>query len=351
MEYLPLEKAMIECLKKIRNDTEVREYESLYFVVKGKLYNDILPTIAKVEPTLTDHSGDHIDNVLNNVYNLIHRDIEKLIESRFPSVPQNTIVLTPLDVYFLCLTSLFHDVGNIYGRKYHNQKIQKVIKDNFSQLFDDKQRSLIVRAGRAHTGKDLEGSKDTLKGLVDDKEQYQGEFIHLRSVAAIIRFADELAEGPQRTSNFMLNHNLLDDSKIYNEYASMTHITIDTDNSRIVVAYQINVDTKKYTTRKEIEEYLGNIFRFIYGRIIKLDEERKYYNFYCNLAPNIKEIQVSFELEKDKNESEINIGELILNDLVIPGEYNNDHPFVKHRPDLDLNNLIPEICESISEKG
>lgn len=352
MEYLPLEKAMINCLKKILSEDKVNKFKSQYFFVKEKLYDEILPTIANVEPTLTDHSGDHIDNVLNNVYKLIHREIEKLIESSPSSVPQNTTILTYLDMYFLCQTSLFHDVGNIYGRENHNQNIQTVIKENFNDVIDDRQRSIIVRAGRAHTGKNLEGSKDTLKSLVDDKDQYDGSIIHLRSVAAIIRFADELAEGPQRTSNFMLNHDKLGDSTKYHEYASMTQITIDTDNSRIVVAYQINVDTSKYTTRNDIAEYLENTFRFIYSRIIKLDEERKYYNFYCNLASNIKEIQVSFEIEKDKIMFEvINVEELILNDLVIPGEDNNDYPFVKQRPDLDLEKLIPNICKSIIDEG
>ena len=61
---------------------------------------------------------------------------------------------------------------------------------------------MVVRATSAHTGKAQDGSCDTLKEVAE-LDHLANRPVRLRELAAILRFADELAEGPQRTSEFM----------------------------------------------------------------------------------------------------------------------------------------------------
>lgn len=339
----------MDCLRIDYKEDSAKGFEARYFAAKSKLYSDILPTISKVEPTLTDHSEDHIDNVLENVYALIKPEITNLLDE---NVNQGNS-LTPLDIYFLCQTSLFHDVGNIYGRKSHNQEIARVIDENFSQLFSgrlNREKKIIIRAGRAHTGLASDGSKDTLSDLYSATEQYDGKLINLCSIAAIVRFADELAEGPQRTSEFMLHHKLLGDSTKFHQYSEMTNLTIDVLNHRVAIIYEINVNVDELKSDKEVKVFLEETLKFVYGRILKLDEERKYYNYYCSHAPEIKEIQVTFEIEKNGKESDIKIETLTVNDLVIPGSGLEEFPFIANRQDLELDKLVPEICSKLLQE-
>lgn len=341
--YLNLEQAMIDCLRKKYLAQQAKDFESRYFSAKGKLYKEILPFIRAEEPHLTDHSERHIENVLDNIFKLIEPEIEKILK-------KGDTTLNSLDIYFLCQTALFHDVGNIYGRKFHNQRISKIIDENFKSLFDGEQkreRKIISRSGRAHTGKSSDGSRDTLKELLNEQEHYGGDPVNIIDIAAIVRFADELAEGPQRTSSFMLKAGLFKGSEIYHQYASITTIFIDTKNSRVALRYEINVDTTKYSKPDDAKKFLTEILNYIYKRIVKLNEERQYYNYYCSLPLEIKEIEVTFEIEKDGSECSMKIKPLILNDLVIPGESLEEYSFIARRQDLAIDSLVPSICNNV----
>jgi hypothetical protein len=149
MDILQLEQAMHDALKKDLTPENAQKNITKYTMCKNKLFGSILEWIRTNEPNLTDHGPDHIDNVLNNVYKLVEVDIEN---GHFSG----------LDLYIMCMAVLFHDVGNIFSRDKHNQNIQPVIKE-FDQILDVKrERQVVVKAGRAHSGK---SGDDTLREL------------------------------------------------------------------------------------------------------------------------------------------------------------------------------------------
>jgi hypothetical protein len=334
-DHLELEEAMILGLRNQYKSDKADAFKARYFAAKGKLFKEILPWIQANEPNLSDHGEKHIENVLNNAYKLISSDIA----STKP-------MFSGLDLYFLCQVCLFHDVGNFYGRKQHNLKITEIINKSFSDLFDGdnkRERRLIAEAGRAHTGK--HGS-DTLFHLFNKSEHIQGDHINYCALAAIVRFADELAEGPQRTSAFMLSENKFSsDSQIYHKYASCTHIKIDSPNQRISISYEFNINTDNSNDVEITREQLQELINFTHARIAKLDQERKYYNYYNGISKPIKETQVNFSFQKDDYDLDYKIEPLILNDLIVPG--NSEPLFLASRADLAADNIWNSISKEL----
>ncbi|OQW71220.1 MAG: hypothetical protein BVN35_16765 [Proteobacteria bacterium ST_bin11] len=330
---------MIKALEKQYKSDKADAFQARYFAAKAKLFNDILRWIRSNEPNLSDHSEQHIENVLNNAYKLISTEIDESLDSENP-------IITGLDLYFLCQVCLFHDVGNFYGRKSHNQKISEIINKAFGDLFDGehkRERRLIAEAGRAHTGKE---GKDTLLDLFNKNEHIQGDHIHYCAIAAIVRFADELAEGPQRTSAFMLDEDKFSsDSKIFHKYATCTHIKIDSPNQRISISYEFNIEISSSDNEDEIKKELKDLLAFTYSRISKLDQERKYYNYYAKISRPIREVQVIFNFQKDDYDIEFKLDPLILNDLIVPG--NSHHFFLENRVDLDIETVLAHISNEI----
>lgn len=338
--HLDLEDAMIEALRRQYKPEKADAFQARYFAAKDKLFREILPWIRANEPSLSDHSERHIDNVLNNAYKLIFNEIEA------SKLSLSTLGITGLDLYFLCQACLFHDVGNFYGRDGHNQSISQVINKAFSDLFDGehkREKKLIAEAGKAHTGKD---GTDTLIELFNKSEHIQGDHIHYCAIAAIVRFADELAEGPQRTSAFMQSEGMIDEgAKIYHEYASCTHIKIDSPNQRISIQYELNIETN--IEADDSMEKIKNLLDMCYRRISKLDQERKYFNYYNNgFSRPIRETQIAFRFSKDEYDLNFKVEPLILKDLVIPRKYDAP-PFLDDRQDLKIDCIMKNISEEV----
>lgn len=346
-DYLPIEELMINALKRDFKVEDAEAYKSRYFLAKDKLYKELLQWIRANEPMLSDHSSEHIENVLKNAYKLLQREKDNLA-----SPDPGKATYSGLDLYILCMSILFHDVGNFFQRKFHNQKIQTVVNDFFSQFFygeSKREKSHIIAAGRAHTGKNKQGTKDTLRD-VSEFEHCHGEQIQLRNIAAIVRLADELAEGPQRTCQYMLDKNMITaESEIYHRYASCTHLMIDARNGRISITYEIDLDCDAetgLTEEKALE--LRELFELIYERIFKLDQERKYCGFYCDTLKIITETRVSFNFTTHDYELECNFEPLVLTDLTVPGDQSKS--ILEGRDDLKVDNLIKYINSSISNQ-
>ena len=94
------------------------------------------------------------------------------------------------------------------------------------------------------------------------------------------RFADELAEGRQRTSEYMRRHGLYAAESVpYHDYSAATDITIDRLNHRIAITYQLNI-----RTQDGLEEELCRVKDFLKSaceRLAKMDMERRYARFHC----------------------------------------------------------------------
>jgi hypothetical protein len=299
-ETAKIEKDLEDRLKALGSPGEV--LYARYISARSFLNKDILPWIRSKEPDLTDHGPEHIKDVLDNVYLLIG-DSE----------------LNEIELYILCQSVLFHDVGNLFGRVKHNQAISNIYGAAFSKLWLNRQEmALVVSIGRSHSGKSVvDGSNDTLKDLQNDF--YEKTDVRAQYLAAILRFADELAEGQQRTSSYLTDLKMFEESsQIYHMYAKSTQVHIDRGGSRVALSYHIELDKFNFLETDGIDEFI-KFMKFIYARIHKLDDERRYCKHYCSALTPFKKTSISFTFWNGNQKVELSVPPVDLDDLFVPG--------------------------------
>jgi hypothetical protein len=262
-----------------RGQAEGEEKFALYLTARKKLLEDVLDEIKAVEPNLTDHGARHIANVMQNAHRLLGDQVD---------------ALSPTELYCLILSILFHDVGNIHKRDGHQLNIGAVYDHVRQSDASHRQEQLVLfQIVAAHGGQALDKTNDTLKFL--EPSHLDGRPVNLRHVAAILRFADELAEGVQRTSLFMQRiHGYGANSEIYHDYAKITEVLIDKGTERVALTYHLTIETTIDGVLRD-EGSLREMLKFIYHRIQKLDEERKYNKHYCSSLERFKTVSVLFK--------------------------------------------------------
>ena len=281
--------------------TLVRNYEQ----AQQKLQYEVYPNISGAEPDLSDHGATHIVNVKQNATLLLGE--HGIVTS-----------LSGIEMYCLGMLILFHDAANVLGRQDHHKRVAEIFDEIRPGPATRHEKSLVVRATHAHTGTAHDGSADTLKE-VGECDHLEGHMVRLRQLAAVLRLADELAEGPQRTSEFMQRKNLISpESKIFHQYASSTHVFIDRGAGRIVLSYEIEVPTQgaKRTRLRKLSKFL----EFVYRRILKANQERQYARHYSELVSPFKATEVTFNFHCGSQLLETDLPGLKLTDLVVPGD-------------------------------
>src|SRR5258708_3902132 len=120
-----------------------------YTVARRFVTEEIAGHIGAVEPDLTHHSASHLAHVMTRTYSLIGEAKE---------------YFTPYELYLLCVSILFHDVGNLHGRQEHQKKIATIYDSlrHRENRFRTERTAVLAIAG-AHTGSTKDGSKDTLR--------------------------------------------------------------------------------------------------------------------------------------------------------------------------------------------
>ena len=296
-----LQTALKQYFGTTKGATKFGDYTSPRQVLAEDIYEEIRGT----EPHLTDHGPRHIRNVLENV--------EKLLAGS----PE---YFNATELYVLGLGVLFHDVGNIDGRKGHNQRIAKYYdhaRPGHRARWADEKR-LVIAAAKAHTGKAADGSRDTLKELHND-HHLGGERVRLCEIAAVIRLADELAEGIQRTSAFLQSEGRYSrDSQVHHQYAAITNVAIDAGVRRISLTYNLIIDDLGSTSKEQLQQ-LRTLLAYMYLRIAKLDAERKYARYYCgNLLGPFQETSVWIGVDVNNELDILDYGPVYLDDKVVP---------------------------------
>jgi hypothetical protein len=323
-QYTSFEQKMIDNLGKLSDSKKAADLESRYTRFRSRIFTEVTPQIPAAEPMLSDHSETHVLNVLDNAEKLIGDEISRL---------------NSLEHYILCLSILFHDVGNVYERNKHNLAISKVYQElSKNDEYRSEQRLVQAIAG-AHCGKGTDGSENTLKDLQGLAKSFAGEQINALELAAILRFADELAEGKQRTSYFALQSGLykknpkkievkegltFDNAEIFHNYASATELLIDKTKNQIVLQYGLKVEISDDDITiygHNFEEFL----EFIYYRIAKLNSERRYTAFYSDIIKAFRLVVVTIEFHDDETTyANITPRKIEISDLVVPGENDTD---------------------------
>jgi len=335
-EYCKIELVLKEKLEKGRKGILFSNYS----LTREYLFKNIYPEIGKKLPDYTYHDGSHVVNVLDNIFMLLDDSIE--------DVSCETL-------YFICLSTLFHDVGLIYGRDEHQKKIGEIYnssrgKENI-HLFGN-EKIIVTQTVEAHSGKAVDNTYDTLNYL--GNQSGYDEIIDTQKIAAILKFADELAEGGQRTSDYFIEKGIYDkNSKIYHKYSQAYRSVISVRNNRLEITYNISIflnTSNNLIIDQDIN--LKQFLDFIYDRIIKLDDERKYCRYYCKWLDPIKEISVNFNFWYNNEHIEIGLNPIILSDKIIPGDsgrkIENLHTAYNYS---SMEDLLRKIIEAKSKEA
>ncbi|MCZ4280391.1 hypothetical protein O4H49_06360 [Kiloniella laminariae] len=323
--------------------------------------NAVLKLSAEIkakEPNLSDHGPVHIHDVLENAWGLVEGQ-----------------GLCVLNLYVLALSIAYHDIGNFFGRKNHNKKIAEIFNETFPEHYEFKKtlRSQVTKIAGAHTGKARDGSDNTLQDLVDDTNYIHKKPIKMRSLAGILRFADEMAEGPQRTSGYRLTKNDYDEiSKPFHVYASCCEpCASHRERGSLFLNYSIPIeiikdkvdDSKKNTNifsgiknllssssktdnplivHNTSKMPLSELLDLIYHRVIKFDQERKYCRYYSSVLDDFKETSVVIEFSlNDEEILPLDLKPLVLSDLVVPGDVSKTIHSID--PAYDIPSIIDKI--------
>ena len=232
---------------------------------------------------LTDHGPDHIATVIRRISDLV-----------FPQC-----VLTPYEAYILLIASHFHDIGNVFGRDGHEKKCREIMFDLDSSLVgtDTAEKRIICDIATAHGGYvDEAGSnKDTIGSLPYPQYRTGAEkLVRVRMLAAILRFADELADDYTRTSRFVMEQttNLYPGSEIYHAYANqLKSVHINTTEESILISFELSTDVvaKKYKKSQNTSRYL---IEEIKDRTLKMHREHVYCTRFMLPAVHIERIYI-----------------------------------------------------------
>jgi hypothetical protein len=283
-------------------------------------------------PNYTYHDGSHVINVLDNIFKLLDDNINEL---HFETL------------YFLCLAALFHDVGLIKGRNNHEKNIGDIYNSACGTI-NGNEKIILIRVVGAHSGKASDGTFDTLRPLGNCPGY--SESINTQIVAAMLKFADELAEGKQRTSDYFINNNMYKvDEKIFHIYAQAYNSIISMEEKRLAISYNINISMShddKFIVDQDIE--LRDFLLFVYKRLLKIDDERKYCRFFCHWLEPIKEISVNLNFWHNDNIVEIDLKPILISDKIIPGDSGRE--ITNMIPAYEYINIDTILRKSMGEK-
>ena len=309
---------------------------ALYITARQALVGDILPSIARMLPAHTDHGSEHVSSVLDNAALLL--GLEDINAEEYPTD------LSGLELHCLILSILFHDVGNIFGREDHQHKVAEIYDLVRPSIQKQRQeRKILLQITSAHCGDDSDGSRDTLKDLIGSI-QLDRRQIRICEIAAILRFADELEEGPQRTSLVMQQyHQYPRQSEVFHRYSDITNVHIDRGTNRIALTYDLNIDTNgSRQLSGDNEAKLRDLLGFTYIRIRKLNQERKYAKHYCTMLAPFTETTVVFDFSVDNRPHHFGFPRaVLLTDLVVPGDVEKEFP--EYCGDFVIDNVIEKI--------
>jgi hypothetical protein len=96
---------------------------------------------------------------------------------------------------------------------------------------------------------------------------------------------------------------------------------------------------------------LENFLNFVYERMTKIDDERKYCRYYCPWLDSMKEISADFNFWCNNEEIEIGLHPIVFSDKIVPGDIGRD--LVNSFPDYEYQkidkvlrkNMVPKSME------
>jgi hypothetical protein len=262
-----------------------KNYAARYTAIADKLNKDVHPHVtagASIEDGgyLTDHGPEHIKMVIQRASHLVSAE---------------SCQLTPYEVYLLLVAIHVHDMGNAFGRYQHEQNSIEIFRQLGTVAGEDEpEKRVIASIAVAHGGE----VKDKIS-LLQEKQPILGQPVRTQLLAAILKFADELADDYTRAARFFEEHKILPhESEVYHRYSAVLHsVTIEPEHHEVKLDFlltkrDIMQKFGKKTSSGIEEVYLLNE---IFERTTKTHLERTYCMRFMSPYIRINRITVTIE--------------------------------------------------------
>ena len=242
---------------------------------------------------LTDHGPDHIDTVIRRATSLL----------AFP--PEGFPQFSRYEIFILILAIHFHDVGNIFGRAEHETKHARVMAQlQDSMGHETVERRAVLRIASAHGGR-VNGNKDTISSLLP-QDYVLGQLVRYRALAALLRFADELADDCHRGARYAEWLGVIPtNSEVFHAYARSLHsVVVEPANRVIKLKYSfLREDATRTFGKKLGDQETGQAYLLdeIYKRTLKMHLERVYCMRFLRDIVQIEAIDVAIEVYDEEN--------------------------------------------------
>ena len=209
----------------------------------------------------THHDASHVDDVIERMAWLLGHGTK--VET--PAISH----LSEYELFVLLVACLVHDAGNRDGRKGHSNRAWAILNDVGKDKLSVHEIRVISSIADAHGGHTTSGEQDTIRPL-RDRAGVEGFNINPSRLAAILRFADELADNPRRGSS-----RRAENSKFANLYCERINTNIDYVSQWVSIEFVIHADELKKPGKDESGKDIY-FLDYIYGRLQKTELERRY---------------------------------------------------------------------------
>lgn len=239
---------------------------------------------------LNKHDSSHISKVKEKALDLL-----KCFTHSTPGCYETFLLLCAITV---------HDIGNLLGRTNHEKRIKDMLKSACVNIIDDSIEIVsISRIAGVHGGR-IRNNKDTLSFL-QNRTMVNNLEIREQLLAAVLRFADELADDATRANYPAIESGILGPaSEIYHIYSSKLH-TVKLQQNPVTGAWEVLLlfDIDEETAKKQFQKIGKKIYLLdeIYEKTIKMEKERRYCMRYLRPYCSIEKINVEITVEHADN--------------------------------------------------
>lgn len=261
------------------------DYISCYKTFKSFLTTEVHPLIASEivrngeNILLNDHGENHVRMVIDRVSKLLRG---------------TSLTLTPYEIFILLISIQIHDAGHIVNasRKTHASDTQPLLDKLDKNIISPQEKMLIKNIVRTHGGKE-----DLISTNLQQEIMISNEKIRPQLLAALLRFADELADDRTRGYKYLCEkQSIPDNSIIYHVYSlSLDSVNIDLKGHEVSLNFYIDRENllKKYNhpNKKDGAFLIDEILE----RVSKTYMESIYYNRFVDQELKIFSINVSIK--------------------------------------------------------
>jgi len=251
-------------------ECDANQFWHNFNVMKEYLSREYYPWVQATCPFYTDHGKVHVESVIQSA---------SLLLSECLSHEKNS--LSSLDIFLLLSSILWHDVGMVFGRSGHAEKIVQVTEEiRKIGLSDLAIYNIVTQIVRSHSGEDALRIAKREEDCTTPNQQPCT--VYPKALAAVMRFADEISENRYRISTTILP-TVPEGQKIFWEYANcVTAARPDPARCRVVLTLDIPYEKAiQYYNCNEFQNLKAKkgritLIEYLIRRIEKMNNERVY---------------------------------------------------------------------------